>query len=61
MPILLIILNAFIIAIAFVLIQSIVRTIGFGGLVLLELSLPILVLVGCFLLRLVYLARAAVF
>ena len=60
MPILLIILNAFIIAIAFVIIQAIVRSLGFGGLLLLGLSLPILALLAWCLPRLALLARAIV-
>ncbi len=58
MPILLIILNAFIIAIAFVIVQATVRTLGFGGLLLLGLSLPILALLAWSLPRLALLARA---
>jgi hypothetical protein len=60
MPVLLIILNAFILAIAFVIVQAIVRTLGFGGLLLLGLSLPFLVLLVWSLPRLALLARAIV-
>jgi hypothetical protein len=58
MPILLIILNAFILAIAFVIVQAIVRAFGFGDLLLLGLSLPILALLVWSLPRLAILARA---
>jgi len=58
MPILLIILNAFILAIAFVIVKELVRAFGFGGQVLLRLSLPILALLARSLPRLAILARA---
>jgi len=59
MPILLIIINAFILAIAFVTVQAIVRAFGIAGLLLLGLSLPILALLAWSLPRLGILARAA--
>lgn len=58
MPILLLILNAFIIAIAFVTVQAIYRSLGFGGLLLMGLSLPILAVLVWSLPRLVMLSRA---
>jgi hypothetical protein len=58
MPILLIILNAFILAIAFAIIQAFVRTFGFGGLLALGLLLPILAVLAWCLPRLALIARA---
>jgi len=58
MPILFLILNAFILAIAFVTVQAIVRTFGFAGLLALGLLLPILALLVWSLPRLVLLSRA---
>lgn len=59
MPFLLIIINAFVLAIAFVIVQAICRSIGFVGLLLLGLSLPILALLVWTLPRVALLARAA--
>jgi hypothetical protein len=57
MPIILIILNAFILAIAFAIIQAIVRSFGFGGLLVLGLLIPILGLLAWCLPRLALIAR----
>jgi hypothetical protein len=59
MPFLLIIINAFVLAIAFVIVQAIVRAFGFAGLLLLVLSLPVLTLLVWALPRVALLARAA--
>lgn len=58
MPILLLILNAFIVAIAFAIVQAICRSLGFAGLLLLGLALPILALLAWSLPRLVLMSRA---
>jgi hypothetical protein len=57
MPIILLILNAFILATAFVVVQAIYRSLGFGVLLLLGMSLPILALLLGSLPRLVLLSR----
>jgi len=58
MPILLIIINAFVLAIAFVVVQAIFRSLGFAGLLLLGLSLPVLALLVWALPRFALMARA---
>lgn len=59
MPIILLILNAFVVAIAFVTVQAIYRSLGFGGLLLLGLALPILAILVWALPRVALLARSA--
>jgi hypothetical protein len=58
MPILFIILNAFILAITFTIIQAIVRAFGFGGLLALGLLLPVLAVLAWGLPRLAPIVRA---